>query len=443
MTRPLHILLIATLTILADVCQAPAAQTPSAQAPEWLSTRPAPTGYLVGIASAQIQTSQSAAENEALAAALATLAAQLSVDLTEQTSQHRHEVGQVFTDQFESDRKMISALRLEGVEIVDRYDDGRRVWVYARVHEATLRQTWQRRAEATAIHLQQQQDLLRDPETHEARALRAGLQALASASAVDGSGNAPAVQHDVKQQVLADLCQRLADLELRPRRDAHTIGIDVRRHGSMGFLGGLPLRLRSGGREILLWTDARGMVRTPVSVFGTQSPMTIDVCLDLQALAGTVVPSEELPLPTTKINVTRRSRRVLLTGQERYFGQQTELRSLRPELVTILRQAGVDIVADGIPAQQIIDIDANAYRGTQVGDLAFAWLDLTITVSDARTGIVLYRGHRRDIKGAGGDHDGAVAAALRQATDLLREAVFTTNERDSAHVDSMGASLHP
>ena len=151
----------------------------------------------------------------------------------------------------------------------------------------------------------------------------------------------------------------------------------------------------------------------------------------------------DLPLPSTRISVTQRARRVVLTGQERYFGQPAQLQHLRAGVADILRIAGVDITQDRSAAQQIIDIDAHAYRGTRVGDLAFAWLDLSITVTDARTGIVLFRGHRRDIKGAGSDHDGAVAAALRQATGLVREAVFTSNERDTAHVDSMGASLHP
>ncbi len=244
----------------------------------------------------------------------------------------------------------------------------------------------------------------------------------------------------MRQQVLAALCQRLARIELRPYRGTGTLSVDVRHLADSVALSGLPLRLRVGETSRLLWTNDEGRVSATMASLGATA--TIHVRLDLQALIGQPVDADDLPLPTTRVELTHQPRRLVLTGSERYFGEAGDLHHLRPIIGTALRQAGARIVEERFDAQQIVEIDANAYRGTRVGELAFAWLDLSVTVYDARTQAVLFHGIRNEIKGAGLDSDDAIAAAMQQATGLIREAV-SSYHRDMAMLDSMGTSLHP
>ena len=410
--------------------------------PDWLEHPVVPAGYLAAVGSAEIATSRSAAEHEALTSALATLAAQLQVDVLGVMEHRRSEAANSWANEFESDLRATSSTRLEGVEIADRFAGEGRLWIYVRIHEETWRISRQQGVERQRRLIEEQLDLVQDPTSPEAMALRSGAHAWAMVSMGEPAGWVAADWNDERQLVLARLCQRLARLELRPRRTTDTIWVEVRNHGDAADLSGLPLRLVTATTNRLLWTNAEGRVHVTTATLSPSLPATVQVRLDLQALTGASIDAQNLPVPTTRVHVASTPQVFQLVGRESYFGDETSLQRLRPGISAILRQAGGQIVDDG-QAPKVIEIDVSAYRGSRVGRLVFVWLDLSITVYGTHPRTVSFRGTRSDIKGAGTDYDGAIAAALQQATGLLREAVFTSHERDVALVDSMGASLHP
>jgi len=179
MKRLIHTLLIATRLVTAAWGEA---------TPDWLDHPVVPAGYLAAVGSAEIITSRSAAEHEALTSALATLATQLQVDVLGTMEHRRHEAANTWVNEFESDLHATSSTRLEGVEIMDRFTREDRLWVYVRIHEQTWRTTRQQSVDRQRRLIEGQLDVVQDPASPEAMALRSGAHAWAMVSTSDPEG---------------------------------------------------------------------------------------------------------------------------------------------------------------------------------------------------------------------------------------------------------------
>jgi hypothetical protein len=365
--------------------------TENSAQPAWLTDYPVTPGFVSGIGSALVD-STSTGQSRALAAALGDIARQLDVEVQRQDTLSRAESDEGTRSAYVSHSSAQSTERLQGVEIVDIYSDGRRVWVYARL-DRTLHQL-RRDAERRRVGA-----LLDDPQ--------ASLVDLAHLAAKAGP-SAEVARHTLRR--------RLATLRLLHRVSADTSRLTICLDGAAE--PGLPIRLRRRNRADeghLLRTDTSGCVTQPVP--RQAAPQWFEARLDVTALTDGHQPDLAVD-PLWSGALWRRCLPVQL--HLNVTGDEAPAR-LAAQLTSMLARAGLQADTTSVPSGLQLHVDVHLQRGTRRQPPCFVRLDLGLHLVRRETDQdrPLMRTPLQHRKGVGATCDAAVYDALQHFDSYL------------------------
>lgn len=368
---------------------------PAPAQPLWVSEHPSEPGFAAGVGSALVAEGPHARQ-QAMNAALADIARQLRVQVQQSDRRQRQESDAGISDVFNSTLSTTSIERLHDVDVVDSWNDGHRIWVYARL------------------------DLARHQAHRDSNRQRVRRR-LADPSLADLVGLA-ARPHGMRDTVLQVLRKRLVATNLMGRLSADSTRVQMCVGGD-GPTTGLPVRfgheVNAVRREHRLWTDSAGCITRAVR--RQAGPQRFDARLDLETLSPQAhAYLAQLPQPhwSTTAYLAPRPAHLQLN-----VISAEPLPALRRNVVALLHSAGIDArsnpVASGVSAQ----VEVHVRRGARQSP-CFAFVDMTIrfTQSRGQTEVVLFTDTPRRLKGAGIGFEEAIENALRQYDAYLGDA---------------------
>ncbi|MBK6627996.1 MAG: LPP20 family lipoprotein [Flavobacteriales bacterium] len=442
-----------SLLLLAGACkpaqhvQQPPPPAPAVR-PAWVDGRPVTGAYYVGIGIAPKNRPdfQEAAKQNALN----DLASEISVTVEGNSLLYTLDTRGQFTDSYTSTVRTRTSQQLEGFELVDSWDSGTELWTYYRLSKAEharLLAEKKRAAVAQAIDL----------HTRSRAALDAGdlpgafdqeLRALIALR--DHWGEADRTEIDGRSVVLANelhagLQGLTAGLTLGslPERcvlepaNGHRRELLIRaRHGTSGVLRDMaqvPLSASypgsAGKVSVAKRTDADGHARITVEGVSLEAPAPeLLVRLDLDALVnGAGDPAivrtltASLSVPELHVPIDLRMPRVLLKADERAYGSALANAGVALALREELARRGFRFVDREAESDLVIVLAADTREGGTTSGFYTAFLDITLTCTDRRTGELVHQTGRQGMKGVQLAYDKAALEAYKKGAQDLRQ----------------------
>ena len=418
--------------------------------PLWVSRRPTQDGYHVGIGVARREESLPASRDRALKSALENIATQIETSVSGETRMNEtEESGQVRGAYSAEIMTMVSAT-LEGVEIVDAWDDAENCWVYARLSVARFERLRRERivrarrsalavltqAEESAAEAEQLGLLL--------RALRALRDALGDPLRVRHRGRTITLDTEIPLRIQAILSS--IELEASPvdtpikQGTAVDVPLEVMASfrdddGNRRALKGMPIRFAfDRGRGDLVarvWTGPGGAAVSKLrAVHDPAAYQAVRATIDLASfpVADLRDPTyhrrlAEFAIPSTIIRLNVLEQAVYVVSDESNLGHPLAIPYLQAMVKQHLGKMGLGLVDRPGQADLAVEISARTRPGGQYGDVCFSFLDLVFSVRNRR-GVELFHTALTNIKGSGVSHVQAGMAAFRKAGAPLAETVL-------------------
>ncbi|MEM1137177.1 MAG: hypothetical protein AAGI07_15165, partial [Bacteroidota bacterium] len=117
---------------------------------------------------------------------------------------------------------------------------------------------------------------------------------------------------------------------------------------------------------------------------------------------------------------------MFISTSETNMGRQLTIPFIEPSLKELLSNNGFAFTGDMSQADFSVDIKANARSGNSYEGLFFSFADATVSVIDLSSGMEVYKGSFKDIKGGSVNYERAGIAALKKiakqvSTEMLSE----------------------
>lgn len=416
--------------------------------PAWVDSRPVTSAYYVGIGIAPKNRPdfQEAAKQNALN----DLASEISVTVEGNSLLYTLDTRGQFTDSYTSTVRTRTSQQLEGFELVDSWDSGTELWTYYRLSKAEHARI---QAEKKRAAMTQATDL----HGRSRSALSAGdlpgafdLELRALIALRDHWGEADRVEVEGRPVVLANelyggLQQLTSGLTLGslPERcvlepaNGHRRELLIRaRHGTAGALRDMaqvPLTATypgsAGKVTVNKRTDADGHARITVEGVSLDAAAPeLLVRLDLDALVnGAGDPAlvrtltAGLNVPELHVPIDLRMPRVLLKADERAYGATLANAGVAVALREELARRGFRFVDREAESDLVIVLSADTREGGTTSGFYTAFLDITLTCTDRRTGELVHQTGRQGMKGVQLAYDKAALEAYKKGAQDLRK----------------------
>lgn len=416
--------------------------------PAWVDSRPVTGAYYVGIGIAPKNRPdfQEAAKQNALN----DLASEISVTVEGNSLLYTLDTRGQFTDSYTSTVRTRTSQQLEGFELVDSWDSGTELWTYYRLSKAEHARI---QAEKKRAATTQATDL----HGRSRAALSAGdlpgafdLELRALIALRDHWGEADRVEVEGRSMVLANelyagLQQLTSGLTLvsLPERcvlepaNGHRRELLIRaRHGTAGALRDMaqvPLTATypgsAGKVTVNKRTDADGHARITVEGVSLDAAAPeLLVRLDLDALVnGSGDPAlvrtltAGLSVPELHVPIDLRMPRVLLKADERAYGSTLANAGVAVALREELARRGFRFVDREAESDLVIVLSADTREGGTTSGFYTAFLDITLTCTDRRTGELVHQTGRQGMKGVQLAYDKAALEAYKKGAQDLRK----------------------
>lgn len=439
------LLLLAACKPAQQVQQTP---PPPVVRPAWVDSRPVTGNYYVGIgiASKSRPDFQEAAKQNALN----DLASEISVTVEGNSLLYTLDARGSFTDSYTSTVRTRTSQQIEGFELVDSWDSGSELWTYYRlskVEHARLQDERKRAAiaQATDLHARSRTALgtgdLPGAFDLELRALLALRDHWGEADRVDIDGRSVVLANEL----YAGLQQLTAGLTLTslPERCALEPANGYRRelllrarHGAAGTardMAQVPLTASYPGTAgkvgMAKRTDTDGLARVNVEGVSLEAAAPeLLVRLDLEALMGGVGDAATaraltagLSVPELHVPIDLRLPRVLLKADERAYGNPLSQAGLAVALREELARRGFRFTDREAESDLVVRLAADTREGGATSGFHTAFLDLTLTCTDRRTGELVHQTGRQGVKGVQLAYDKAALEAYKKGAQDLRK----------------------
>lgn len=436
-----------------------------AQAPEdgrkplWVSERPSPEGYFVGIGVARRGGDLSRSRDMALDNALNHIGAQIETSVFSDVRITEMENAQALQQEYRAEIKTMVSATLEGVEIVDTWDDEQECWAYTRL---SIVEFHRRRQEKTDRARRLAAELVAGAETEmisgsPVQALCRYVQALEPIGTY--LADPLATQHGESLALEADVSRRIQEILSAVQLTASPVGggplgqgremaiplmVTARLRDSGGETrpaARLPISYRftvgSGQVSDWAWTDEEGTATGTLSRVHAKAPVQIvraEIDLGTWAADQTRDPRagdklRQLAVPFVVFRLDVLTRTAALVCREANLGQDLEVAQIAPVVKAGLGDRGLVFIDDRHKADLLIEVEAVTRQGQALHGICFAFLDLTLSVSDRASGDRLYSTSLANVKGAGATYEQAgmkaFEAAGRQLTSSVLQSLFS------------------
>ncbi len=385
--------------------------------------------------------------------ALNDLASEISVTVEGNSLLYTLDSRSHFSENYTSTVRTRTSEQLEGFELVDSWDSGTEHWTYYRLSKAE-------HARIKAERKRKAFDQAIDLHTRSATALAGGDlrsafdQALRALLAIrDHWGEADQVELDgrtvnLANELYTDLQRLIADvrLGLLPERCELTyadhfrrellINARLQRSGSTRDLAQLPLMISFPGSSGMVHarknTDPDGQARVTVERIDlTSASKEVVVRLDMEDLVNADLdPVAVKPLlagltaPEARALIDVRMPKVFLRASENNFGKPTGAGGVSVALREELGLRGFRFVEREGESDMVMKLEADTREGGTASGFFTAYLDVTISYLDRRTGDLIYQGGKQGLKGVQLTYEKAGLEAYKKgAQDLRNELV--------------------
>lgn len=413
------------LIVLAGLCCSNALS----DKPEWVTRHPISHEFYLGIGMAQKNRPAAEYTEAAKNIALSDIASQITVSISSDVLRKVLEKNEKLEEEFQSRIRASATADLEGVQLVDTYENDEEFWVYYRLSKAEYQA---RRTEKINSVATQSLDLYADGRKNEqegnvgqalalyARAFVPIEKYMAEPLQVHHGGRQVYLVNEIYNS-LRTLLNHIEITTAGGKQDAK-IGRPLKKpleviaviKDSRSPAAHLPFvfTFTRGSGELVshIQTDTRGIARCEVhKITASDRIQMIEAVMDLQTLAGgenaspvvrTVLSSFTLPSARFVLSVSGVD--VFVDADESMFGQKLKQERIEPVIKSELGAKSFSFVDDMSKASLCISIRADARKGADNHGLAFAFVSATVSVLDLETGQEIFKRSVNDVK-AGSD----------------------------------------
>ncbi len=420
--------------------------------PEWVKKRPIIQESYVGIGTAQKNRPAAEYTEGAKNVALNDIASQITVSISSDVLRKVLEKNEQLEEEFQSRIRASATADLEGVQLIDTYENDEEYWVYLRLSKAGYAA---RRAAKLNAATSQSLDMYASGKKHEqegkvGQALGLYAQAfgpiekyLAEPLVVQSEGQSVYLVNEVYSS-LRTLLERIEVRTSDGERDAK-IGRPLKpplelsavlRDTASPPVARLPFRIaftRGSGECVdRVQTDGKGIARCAVQkITASDRIQIVEAEMDLLALAGgeqtppvvrTILGSFTLPGARFVLNVSGVD--VFVDADESMFGKPLQQKQIEPVVKSELGARNFSFVDDKSRASLVISIKADVRKGTESFGLAFAFASATVSALDLETGKEIYKSSISDVKEGSDSFEKAASKGLNTlAQRIVRELV--------------------
>ena len=431
------------LLVLASLCPS----TAHSGKPDWVLKRPFLPDTYVGIGMAQ-KTGPAAGYTEtARNIALNDIASQITVSISSDVLRRVFETHESLGEEFQSHVRASAKADLEGVQIVDTYENDDEYWVYCSISKADYQA---RRAATMKNAVTMAIGLYSSAHTYEKngnipQALGLYAQAfgpiekyMAEPLEVEYGGRTILLVNELYNS-LQNLLQRITLNTVDGKRMAKIgrplkppLEISATLEGPQATaVPQLPLTFSftrgSGSLADMVKTDQTGKAICDVhKITASERIQVIEAKVSLQNLISrdsippvvqTVVRS--LSVPTARFVLTVSGVDVVVQASESMFGQPLKQNRIEPVLKSYLGERGFAFVNDLSRASLAITIKADARKGSQAYGLAFSLISASVSVLDLETGQEVFKSSVDDVKEGSDNFEKAAYKGFTTAADRI------------------------
>ena len=417
--------------------------------PQWVQRYPIDPQYFIGIASAPITPGSAEHISKARDAALAEIAASITVQIVSESESHIREENQFFSHTFEERISSFAKQDLEGYELVDSWEGDHHYWVYYRLCRDLYRR---QKEEKINIATRIATDLIHDADKerqkgNQRHALFYYFQAYNNIGDFIGYGLESTINEQevfLENHIWGEIQNITGNLKIEfiPSK---TVGMflggllkpveikvrsDYLTGDSFKAVPGMPLAvyfLRGSGElseSIITGDDGT----TNLSLTKINSPLSsqvIKVKPDPESIAGNMAKEEavaemisNISLPEARLEIDLRPVTVCLDYTER--GEYNEIikNSSRGTITSSLSRKGFEFTDDIHSCNYFLKLDANLRRGTVIQNIHTAFCDATVYFIDEEN-VELMSFSVRNISGADLSFIKAKQKAIENSVDKL------------------------
>ncbi len=420
-----------------------------AERPEWVRSRPASTGYYIGVGLAS--KSRSDHQETAKKNALNDLASEISVTVEGNSLLYTLDQRTHFDESFTSTIKTSTTEQIEGFELVDTWENGTEYWTHYRLSKAEhARIKAERKANAIGTAL--------DLHTRAKASITAGdlksavdqdLRALIAMKAYWGENDIVDVdgrQVPMVNEIYADLQKLTSGVRItalpercelsyanRFKREV-LISAEFGQGNTARDLVQLPLSITYaglGGKVTELRnTDTEGRALTTVQRVDPQAAASNDVVVELNmdalvskelepALVKALITS--LTVPELHVPIAVQMPRVHMRSQESNLGQPVGDAGVAILVREELTRKGFRFVDRENEADLLLQLTSSTRQGGESAGFFSTYLDVTYSFRDRRTQEVVHQGAKQGVKGIQLDFAKAGLDAYKKAGQELRK----------------------
>lgn len=419
--------------------------------PAWVGARPVSDAYYIGIG--LCPKSRPDYQETAKKNALNDLASEISVKVEGNSLLYTLDRKYKFDEEFTSTINTRTSEQIEGFELVDSWENAGEYWIHYRLSKAEharLKAERKRQAIAQSIDFFTRSKAaiaagdLRTAIDNDLRALLAMKQYWGESdlAEVDGKevplanevyGHLQQLTSNVRLAVLPERC----DLNYANgfKRELLVSASYVNGQGERS-LAQLPLTIHypgaSGDVTELKSTDAEGRLRVGVGRVSIDADapellakpdMNALVSPELdQAFVKPLVGS--LTVPETRVPIDRTMPRVFITSRETNMGAPVGDAGVAFALREEMTRKGFRIVERQADADMVLNLTSSTREGGEASGFYTAYLDVSFSFRDRRSGDVIHEGGRQGVKGVQLAYDKAGLDAYKKASQDLRKEVI-------------------
>ena len=413
-----------------------------AQRPAWVTNHPLESNYYSGIGFSEKSTNDWAqiARNNALA----DIASEISVTITNQFTHTLMEKAGLIADEVQSSVQTSTAAKLEGYEQVDSWDNGNEYWVYYRLSKARYRNMVQKQKSAAIDRGMDfyERSLQNETKGNIGTALNESLQALSAIG--DFWSEALETEFRGKNILLfntfySHLQSMFTAIDLLPVEPQRTAkkGMALEKPLQINALykvrgdkkvpaKDLPISFRfiRGGGDLVqsAVTGSNGNAYSTVAQISDPDEIQIiyaapnmDKLLlnrftDVQIkFLGT------LTLPEAEFQITVKPTLIAFKVDELHLGKSSGILYLEPKIKKVLTDMGYQFTGTLSKADFLIEIKAASRQGSKTYNMFSVFLDLNLTVTEPGSGNQIYKDSKEGIKGIQLSYDKADIKAYENA----------------------------
>lgn len=393
--------------------------------PDWVNNRPVNTDYYVGIGMVSKINHRTDYQQIAKKSALDDLVSEIKVTISTNSVLKSVQNNMQFNQQFNTSTKVTALSTIEKFDVVDSWENENEFWIYYRLSKADYEELKRRKMQTQidrAEDFLQRADQL-NMHTDFVQILHMKIQALAMLQnylnepiSSNYKGNVVNLQDAVFNSIqdqLYEIKYKTSVSELKgvigkplPVFNATTFLND----GT--FIPNLPLKAGSDGMNSEAYdrieTDKNGMASfTKAKVRGAGSTQFLRVVVDVE----TIILSDSLTYllksillsmqpPPISIKVAADPLKVFVVSQEQNLSKSIDQIMIEPVVKKELTDNGCVLVSKKNDADYIINISSNTVSlGVLWGNMLSAGCNITLSMSDAKTEIEVYRDGIQNIKG--------------------------------------------